>query len=107
MLVVVYEIMSTRPPFSQHQNKHLSKRKAERPYRVVVLDDPVNLLGYITFAFSKVFGYSRAKSSTHVSEIRRQGQSTLWTGTREKAELYVYMLQEWQLNAYLKRDEYD
>ena len=36
-------------------------------------------------------------------EVHREGQSIVWTGNREQAELYVQQLQSYQLLAAMKR----
>ena len=75
------------------------------PWQVVVLNDPVNLMSYVVLVFRKVFGYDDTKARRHMLEVHQQGRSVLWTGEREKAETYVYQLQEWQLSARLQREE--
>jgi ATP-dependent Clp protease adaptor protein ClpS len=37
-------------------------------------------------------------------EVHEKGKSIVWTGSREKAELYVQQLQGFQLLAAMKRD---
>lgn len=77
----------------------------DRPWHVVVRNDPVNLMSYVVMVFQKVFGYSTSKSKKHMMEVHQLGESILWTGEREKAENYVYILQQWQLNANLRQDD--
>ena len=36
------------------------------PWHVVVHNDPVNLMSYVTMVFQRVFGYPRDKAETHV-----------------------------------------
>jgi len=62
-------------------------------WNVVVHNDPVNLMSYVTRVFRKVFGYSKEKSERHMLEVHHRGRSILWTGDRERAELYVQQLQ--------------
>lgn len=74
-------------------------------WRVVVLNDPVNLMSYVVLVFRKVFGFSEEKARRHMLEVHEKGRSIVWSGSREKAEAYVYTLQEWHLSAILERDE--
>jgi ATP-dependent Clp protease adaptor protein ClpS len=67
------------------------------PWNVVVHNDPVNLMSYVTMVFEKVFGYSRQKAEQHMIEVHRQGRSILWSGARERAEAYVQQLQGYLL----------
>ena len=74
-------------------------------WRVVVLNDPVNLMSYVVLVFRKVFGFDESKARRHMLEVHELGRSVVWTGVREKAEAYVFTLQQWQLTAILERDE--
>lgn len=74
------------------------------PWKVVVLNDPVNLMSYVVMVFRRVFGYSAERARRHMLEVHTQGRSVLWTGALEQAELYVQRLQQWQLNSILERD---
>jgi len=70
-----------------------------RPWNVIVHDDPVTLMTYVTDVFMKVFGYSEEKAHTLMMEVHTTGRSVVWTGARERAELYVYKLQAFCLLA--------
>jgi ATP-dependent Clp protease adaptor protein ClpS len=85
--------------------KTREKELADTPWQVVVYNDPVNLMSYVTMVFRKVFGYDKAKAQKHMMEVHNIGLSILWEGKREEAELYVYQLQTWQLRAQLQRGE--
>ena len=74
-------------------------------WHVVVLNDPVNLMSYVVMIFKKIFGFDEPTARRHMLEVHEQGRSVVWTGLREKAEAYVYSLQEWHLTAVLEPDE--
>lgn len=74
-------------------------------WRVVVLNDPVNLMSYVVLVFRRVFGFDETKARKHMIEVHEFGRSVVWIGPKEKAEAYVYTLQEWHLSAILERDE--
>lgn len=74
-------------------------------WKVIVLNDPVNLMSYVVMVFRKVFGYQEEKARQHMLEVHEQGRSVLWAGPRERAEAYAFTLQNWQLNAVLEKDE--
>lgn len=63
------------------------------PWNVVVHNDPINLMTYVTMVFEKVFGYPRKRAERHMLEVHRRGRSILWSGHRERAEAYVQQLQ--------------
>ena len=75
------------------------------PWRVVVLNDPVNLMSYVVLVFKKVFGFDEPTARKRMLEVHEQGRSIVWSGHREKAEAYVFTLQQWHLTAVLEPDE--
>jgi ATP-dependent Clp protease adaptor protein ClpS len=77
----------------------------EGGWHVVMLNDPVNLASYVVLVLRRIFGFDDTRAQKHMRECHEGGRSVLWTGAREKAEAYVYSLQEWHLSAVLERDE--
>ena len=75
----------------------------DTPWNVIVYDDPVNLMQFVTMVLQRVFGYPKEKAETLMMEVHNLGQSVVWTGQREKAELYVQQLQSHQLLAAMKK----
>ena len=73
------------------------------PWNVVVHNDPVNLMSYVTMVFQKVFGLTRENAERHMLEVHQQGRSVLWSGMRERAELYVQQLHGYLLLATLEK----
>ena len=73
------------------------------PWNVVVHDDPVNLMDYVTLVFVKVFGYSQARATKLMMEVHQAGRSIVWTGGRERAELYMQQLQSYQLKTSMEK----
>ncbi len=73
------------------------------PWQVVVYDDPVNLMGYVTMVFRKIFGYSEEKATELMLQVHQAGKSIVWSGEREEAELYVQQLHAHQLQANMKK----
>lgn len=77
----------------------------DTPWSVVVYDDPVNLMSYVTWVFVKVLGYTQKKAETLMLEVHQLGRSIVWTGEREQAELYTQQLQAHQLQAAMEKAE--
>jgi ATP-dependent Clp protease adaptor protein ClpS len=75
----------------------------DQPWHVVIYDDPVNLMGYVTMVIRRVFGYPENTAERMMLEVHTKGRSIVWTGDREKAELYVQQLQSYQLLAAMKK----
>jgi ATP-dependent Clp protease adaptor protein ClpS len=77
----------------------------EGRWKVIVLNDPVNLMSYVVLVFKKVFGFDEATARRHMLEVHEQGRSVVWSGLRERAEHYAFALQQWHLTAILESDE--
>ena len=73
------------------------------PWNVIIHDDPVNLMGYVTLILMKIFGYDEPRATVLMMQIHRQGRSIVWSGEREKAEFYVQQLQAHQLKANMEK----
>lgn len=75
----------------------------ESPWNVVVHNDPITKMNYVTMVFQKVFAYPAERAEKHMLEVHRQGRSIVWTGARERAELYVQQLHGYQLLATMEK----
>jgi ATP-dependent Clp protease adaptor protein ClpS len=64
----------------------------ERPWIVIVWNDPVNLMSYVVYVFQKLFGYSRQKATKLMMQVHHDGKAAVSEGTREKAEADVARL---------------
>lgn len=56
------------------------------PWVVIVWNDPVNLMSYVSYVFQSYFGYSEAKANQLMLEVHQLGKSVVASGSREKAE---------------------
>ena len=79
-------------------------RRPDLPWKVIVLDDPVNLMSYVTYVFRKLFGYSQQKAHLLMMQVHTEGKAVVASGQREKAEFDVYRLHEHGLWAILEQD---
>ena len=61
---------------------------------MIVWDDPINLMQYVTCVFHKLFGFSKAKATFLMLQVHNEGRAIVSTGPREKAELDVFRLHE-------------
>jgi ATP-dependent Clp protease adaptor protein ClpS len=76
----------------------------DRPWNVVVWNDPVNLMSYVVLVFQKLFGYSREHATKLMLEVHHDGRSVVASGTREQAEHHVARLHAHGLWATTQRD---
>ena len=85
------------------KKKVKTKTQKDMPWSVLVLNDPVNLMSYVTMVLKRVFGYDEQRATLLMMEVHTQGRSVVWSGTREKAEFYVQQLHGWQLKSTLEK----
>jgi ATP-dependent Clp protease adaptor protein ClpS len=86
------------------KKKFKTSEQTDRPWNVVVLDDPVNLMDYVTLVLQRVFGYTRSRAESLMMEVHENGRSIVWSGSREKAEFYVQQLHAHQLMATMEKE---
>ncbi len=88
------------------KEKEIVDREADfdKPWVVIVWDDPVNLMSYVTYVFQKLFGYSRDEAEKLMLDVHNKGKAVVAKGAREKAELDVYRLHEHGLWATMQQD---
>src|ERR1700679_2274708 len=67
---------------------------SDGPWLVIVWNDPINLMSFVTFVFQKLFGYSKEKATKLMLDVHHKGRAVVSSGTRERAELDVYRLHE-------------
>jgi ATP-dependent Clp protease adaptor protein ClpS len=75
----------------------------DRPWIVVVWNDPINLMEYVTWVFQKLVGYSREKATKLMLDVHHKGRAVVSSGTREKAEIDAQRLHEHGLWATLEK----
>lgn len=76
----------------------------DSPWVVIVWNDPINLMSYVTFVLQKLFGYSSEKATTLMLDVHEKGKAVVSNGSREKAELDVFRLHEHGLWATMQQD---
>ena len=76
----------------------------DRPWIVIVWNDPINLMSYVTLVFQKLFVYSRAKATKLMLQVHHEGKAVVSSGTREKAEYDVSRLHAHGLWATMRQD---
>ena len=77
----------------------------DRPWVVIVWNDPINLMSWVTFVLQKLFGYGLDKATALMLDVHEKGRAVVSSGTREQSELHVFRLHEHGLWATLEHDE--
>lgn len=81
------------------------RAEPDRPWIVIVWNDPINLMSYVTFVFQKLFGYPRAKAHRLMMQVHVEGKSVVYSGQQETCEAYVSALHQYGLWATMQKDE--
>ena len=76
----------------------------ERPWIVIVWNDPINLMSYVTLVFQKLFGFSLQKATQLMLQVHNEGKAVVSSGNREKSELDVARLHAHGLWATMQQD---
>lgn len=76
-----------------------------RPWKVIVWDDPINLMSYVVYVFQRIFGFSKEVATHKMLEVHHEGRSIVAETDREEAELYVQKLHGFGLQATLEQAE--
>ena len=72
-------------------------------WAVVVWDDPVNLMSYVTHVFMRHFRFTRSKAEQLMMLVHMEGRAVVETGSRESMEQHVYAMHGYGLLATLEQ----
>ena len=75
----------------------------DRPWNVVVWNDPVNLMTYVVYVFRKLFGFPKEKANRLMLQVHNEGRVIVATGPREKMEMDCFRLHHHGLWATMER----
>lgn len=81
--------MTTTP---QHVELPATDQHTDRPWQVVVWNDPVNLMPYVVYVFRKLFGYSKEKATRLMLQVHHEGRAVVASGPRETCEMNCFRL---------------
>jgi ATP-dependent Clp protease adaptor protein ClpS len=96
--------MSTLAPRRVERPRNEESVERDRPWIVIVWNDPINLMTYVTYVFQKLFGFSKEKAERLMMQVHVEGKAVVSGGTREKAEHDVARLHAHGLWATLRQD---
>ncbi len=97
--------MSTIAPERARTTEHDDKVEPDRPWLVIVWNDPVNLMTYVTYVLQKLFGYSKEKATRLMLDVHHKGRAVVSSGSREKAELDCFRLHGYGLWATISKSD--
>ena len=91
-------------PVEIRQPQHDDDVRNDQPWVVIVWNDPINLMSYVTLVLRKLFGYSKAEATRLMLQVHNEGKAVVSSGEKEKAEFDVARLHAHGLWATLRQD---
>lgn len=88
--------------------EHVEQAQAhqlDQPYILIIWNDPVNLMSYVSYVFRSYFGYSEEKAEKLMMQVHQNGRSVVATGNREKIESDVAAMHGFGLWATLSKED--
>lgn len=76
----------------------------DRPWNVIVWNDPVTLMSYVVWVLRKLFGHDEPTATRLMLQIHHEGKAVVASGPREKSEMDVHRLHAHGLQATLAKD---
>lgn len=76
----------------------------DRVWIVIVWNDPINLMSYVTYVFQKLFSYSKDKATKLMLDVHHKGKAIVSSGNRERVEHDVARLHAHGLWATMESD---
>lgn len=68
------------------------EQSLERVWKVVVWNDPINLMSYVVYVLRKLFGYSEDKATRLMLAVHHEGRAVVNSGPRERSETDCFRL---------------
>ncbi|WP_457962816.1 ATP-dependent Clp protease adapter ClpS [Arthrobacter sp. D1-29] len=59
------------------------------PWNLVIWNDPVNLMSYVSYVFQSYFGYPESKANKLMMEVHKKGRSIVAHGSKEQVERHA------------------
>lgn len=81
-----------------------TRERTDRPWQVVVWNDPVTLMSYVVMVFRRLFGYDLETATRLMLQVHVEGRAVVASEPRERAEVAVAQLHAHGLQATLARD---
>jgi ATP-dependent Clp protease adaptor protein ClpS len=91
-------------PVEVERPETLDDVEPDVPWIVIVWNDPINLMTYVTWVFQTLFGYARPKAEKLMWDVHTKGKAVVSTGTRDEAERDVARLHAYGLWATMQQD---
>lgn len=78
--------------------------ETQKPWNVIVWNDPVTPMSVVVVIFKRIFGYSNNKCTQLMMAVHHEGRALVWSGARDRAESYCVKLQVAGLQSTIELD---
>ena len=95
-----FEMAATAPAIHPSTDE---KESVADVWKVVVWNDPVNLISYVIWVLRTLFGHSKEKATRLTMQVHNQGRAIVFDGDRDKAEAACFELHRQGLWATLEQ----
>jgi ATP-dependent Clp protease adaptor protein ClpS len=82
---------------TREQTRVRERNTLDVPWVTLVLNDPVNLMSYVSYVFRSYFGYPAAEAERLMLQVHLTGRAVVATGTREEMERHVEAMHDYGL----------
>jgi len=96
--------VSTAPETDRDQSTQTFSAP-EIPWDLIVWNDPVNLMSYVSYVFQSYFGYSEAKAAELMLQVHTEGKSAVAHGSKEKMEAHAVAMHGFGLWATVQKGQ--
>ncbi len=90
-------------PSTQRSDAPQLRELPDHPWALVVWDDPVNLMSYVTYVFRSYFGLEQAEAHRLMLLVHEEGRAVVATGSHEEMERHVEAMHDFGLWASLQK----
>src|SRR5919112_1059198 len=73
------------------------------PWNLVIWNDPVNLMSYVSYVFQSYFGYPESKANKLMMEVHKKGRSIVAHGSKEQVERHAVAMHGYGLWATVEK----
>lgn len=95
---------SNPSPEEERESSVALDEELEKLWKVIVWNDPVNLMSYVVYVLQRLFGYSLEEATELMLEVHNDGKSIVKITEQEKGERYVTRLHSYGLQATMEKD---
>lgn len=86
--------MTTSPQAPVIEPDVVDSTDLDEVWKVVVWNDPVNLVSYVAWVLRTLFGHSKEKAMRLTMQVHNEGRAIVNDGPREQAEMDCYRLHQ-------------